>query len=452
MRSRLFIPIFACLAIAVAWLGVTVRMAPSPRGVRAPRIPPSRALGDTFVEILCRVPSDAETVDWDSRPFDQTTLEQALAATAEAQRVREIRSLYVDVLRRQATRDDCGTIRTWLDGNTRLDEVQRNLAAQPEARRVVQVRQAFIDTLGRDPREWDDAALRRWVNSPYTITEIRSRLIVQRPLVGVHYFMWYLPLNGWGNGLTTVAADEPRPLIGPYDSSDTDVIATQIKQMEDAGFDFALVHIVFNGPRTWTNARIFMDRLSGHRLKAAIVLDGLYTETPAAKAMWVRKVKDEYGGDSHYLRLYGQPLVVVYSALIDFDVPGVILRNMYWTSRYDPGSNSFNPGGRLEPRDWAFWGPTPQPLTNGMVPVIPGYTDASLGRPRTMVYPRDNGRYYGEQWRRALALHPELIVVYGWNEYFEQTAIEPTTVWGYRYLELSACYIAHAHRGTNGTC
>lgn len=452
MRSRLFIPILACLAVAVAWLGVTVWMASPPRGVRAPRIPPSRVLADTFMEILCRVPFDAETVDWDSRPFDQATLEQALAATGEAQRVRDIRSLYVDVLRRQATRDDCSTIRTWLDRNTRLDEVQRNLTAQPETRRVVQVRQAFIETLGRDPREWDDAALRRWVNSPYTIAEIRSRLIAQRPLVGVHYFMWYLPINGWGNGLTSVGADAPRPLIGPYDSSDTDVIATQIKQMEDAGFDFALVHIVFNGPRTWTNARIFMDRLSGHRLKAAIVLDGLYTETPAAKAMWVQKVKDEYGGDSHYLRLYGQPLVIVYSALIDFDVPGVILRNMYWTSRYDPGNNSFNPGGRLEPRDWAFWAPTPPPLTNGMVPVIPGYTDASLGRPRTMVYPRDNGRYYGEQWRRALALHPELIVVYGWNEYFEQTAVEPTTVWGYRYLELSACYIAHAHRGTSGTC
>jgi hypothetical protein len=452
VRPRLFIPILVCLAIAVAWLGVTVWIASPQRRVRAARISPSRVLADTFIEILCRVPSDSETVNWDSRPLDRAALDQTLAATAEARRVREIRSRYFEVLRRQATRDDCGTIQMWVDRNTGLDEIRRDLAANPEARRVVQVRQAFIDTLGRDPREWDDASLRHWVDSPYTIPEIRSRLIAQRPLVGVHYFMWYLPINGWGNGLTSVAAEAPRPLIGPYDSSDTDVIATQIKQMEDAGFDFALVHIVFNGPRTWTNARIFMDRLSGHRLKAAIVIDGLYTETPAAKAMWVQKVKDEYAGDSHYLRLYGQPLIVPYSTEIDFDVPGVILRNMYWTSRYDPGSNSFNPSGRLEPRDWAFWAPVPQPLTNGMVPVIPGYTDASLGRPRTMVYARDNGRYYGEQWRRALALHPELIVVYGWNEYFEQTAIEPTTVWGYRYLELSACYIAHAHRGTVGTC
>jgi hypothetical protein len=87
-----------------------------------------------------------------------------------------------------------------------------------------------------------------------------------------------------------------------------------------------------------------------------------------------------------------------------------------------------------------------------MVPVIPGYNDARLGRPQTMVYARDDGRYYGQQWQRALALHPELIIVYGWNEYFEETAIEPSNAWGYRYLELSACYIAQAHRGTTEDC
>jgi len=404
------------------------------------------------MDILCRPPTDAETVDWDSRPFDTSTLEQAVAATGEARRVREIRSLYLEVLRRQATREDCGPIRTWFDRHARDGDVQDGLSRLPERRRVDQVREAFVDTLGRDPLGWDDVSLRRWVSSPYTISEIRGRLIAQRPLVGVHYFMWYLPINGWGNGLTSVPGDAPRPLAGLYDSKDTDVIAAQIKQMEDAGFDFALVHIVFNGPRTWTNARIFMDRLSGHRLKAAIVLDGLYPETNAARTMWVQKVKDEFTGDSHYLHLYGQPLIVVYSAQLTFDVPGVILRNMYWTSRYTPGDNSFNPGMRLEPRDWAFWSPTPQPLVNGMVPIIPGYDDSRLGREHPMLHPRDNGKYYGEQWQRALALHPELIVVYGWNEYFEQTAIEPTTVWGYRYLELSACYIAHAHRGTSGAC
>ena len=450
-RGRGFALVSICLIAALGALGVSLWQGAASR-VRAPRVPPSARVAETFMRILCRVPADAETVQWDTPPFDQGTFEQTLALRDEARRISEIRPLYLQLLRREAARDDCGQIRSWIDRNARLDDVRRELAAQPEARRVAQVRQAFIETLGRDPWEWDVVGLRRWVNSPYTIAEIKSRLVAQRPLVGVHYFMWYLPINGWGNGLTSVPADAPRPLVGPYDSSDTDVIATQIKQMEDAGFDFALVHIVFNGPRTWTNAHIFMDRLSGHRLKAAIVLDGLYPEPNASRIMWVKKVKDEFTNDSHYLRLNGQPLIVIFSAQLTFDVPGVIMRNIYWTSRYTPHDNSFNPSNELEPRDWAFWSPAPQPLTNGMVPIIPGYDDSRLGREHPMLHPRDNGKYYGEQWQRALSLHPDLIIVYGWNEYFEQTAIEPSTVWGYRYLDLSACYIAYARRGATGTC
>jgi hypothetical protein len=447
--SRTFIATLVCLTIAVGVLGLSVWT--TPRANR-PRVRPSRLVADTFMEVLCRPPSGVETVEWDSRPFEKPVLVRQLEATEESRRLQEVRRLLFDAIRREATREDCTRLREWIDRRLDVDAVRRQIATLPETRRVAAVRELFIETFGRDPREWDDPSLRRWVNSPDTIAEIRSRLRAQRPLVGVHFFMWYLPMNGWGNGLTSVAADAPQPLIGRYDSSDTDVIATQIKQMEDAGFDFALVHIVFNGPRTWTNARLFMDRLSGHRLKAAIVLDGLYTDTPAAKAMWVQKVKEEYAGDSHYLRLYGQPLIVLYSSRIDFDVPGVIMRNMYWAPRYDPGSNVFNGSGRLEPRDWPFWAPTPQPLANGMVPVIPGYTDAALGRERSMVYERNNGQMYRDQWLRALALHPDVILVYGWNEYFERTAIEPTNVWGDQYLKMTACFIGHAHRGTTGSC
>ena len=132
--------------------------------------------------------------------------------------------------------------------------------------------------------------------------------------------------------------------------------------------------------------------------------------------------------------------------------PGVLLRNVYWSYRYDPGKNPFNGDLRLEPRDWPFWAPTPQPLANGLVPVIPGYTDAALGRQQSMVHERNNGQMYREQWQRALELHPEVVLVYSWNEYFERTAIEPTDAWGDQYLRLTACFIEHAHRGESGGC
>jgi hypothetical protein len=69
-----------------------------------------------------------------------------------------------------------------------------------------------------------------------------------------------------------------------------------------------------------------------------------------------------------------------------------------------------------------------------------------------MLHPRDGGRLYHEQWQHALKQKPEVILVYSWNEYFEQSAIEPTATWGDSYLEWTRCYITHAHQGTTGAC
>jgi hypothetical protein len=183
------------------------------------------------------------------------------------------------------------------------------------------------------------------------------------------------------------------------------------------------------------------------------MLDGLITDTPApVKAQWVSQVKAEFTSQPNYLSVHGQPLVMLFSAPLNFTVPGLLLRNVYWTDRYDPGRNAFNTNLALYPDDWPFWATSPQPLVNGLVPIVPGYVDRDLGRPRTMEYPRREGEMYAEQWARALELHPEFITIYSWNEYFERTAIEPTGSWGDQYVRLTACYVRHAHRGTRGGC
>jgi hypothetical protein len=421
--------------------------------VKGPRVRPSRLVADTFMEVLCRPPVDAETIEWDSRPFEKPVLVQELEGREEFRRLQRVRRAFFDLLRREATRQDCTELRDWMDRRLDVDAVQHEIANLSEARRVAAVRQLFIDMFGRDPRGWDDPSLRRWVDSPFGLAEIRSRLAAQRPIVGVHYFAWYQPDGGgWRNQVTRVPADSPKPALGWYDSRDTDVMATQIRQMEEAGFDFVAVHVIAGLPQTWANARALVDRLSGRRLKAALVLDSLYNDPAAVKVTWVEKAKREFTGDSHYLRFHGQPLVMLFSSHLDFDVPGVLLRNVYWSYRYDPGQNPFNPDLRLEPRDWPFWAPTPQPAANGLVPVIPGYTDVALGRAEPMLHERNNGQMYREQWQRALELHPEVILVYSWNEYFERTAIEPTDAWGDQYLRMTACFIAAAHRGKSGDC
>jgi len=450
MARFLAIGLVAVVALA-AWL--TRPLWQGGESAEVARIPASERLTALVRETLCRPPRDADTVRWDTRPFEPPEVRAALTWSPEGRRVGAIRQAYLKVLLRDPFAGDCAGLRQWVDRDLPIDEVEVRLATSPEAQRIAEVRQVFIDVLGRDPAGWDTASLRYWVESELPPVEIRTRLAAQRPLVGVHYFAWYRQVQGrWGNGLDFVGADAPRPSLGLYESRDLNVMDTHIRQMIDAGFDFVIIQIVPEAPWTWENVHAFFRRLKGHPLKAAVMLDALYEAAPAAKAAWVDKVKTEFFGYPNYFSHHDRPLVMLFSSVLDFTVPGVLLRNVYWTPRYAPGSNTFNLDLVLYPYDWPFWAETPPPLINGVVPVMPGYIDSHLDRPAPMVHARDGGRLYHEQWRHALSQRPELILVYSWNEYFEQSAIEPTVVWGDSYLRWTKCYTAHAHKGTTGSC
>jgi hypothetical protein len=415
--------------------------------------PPSQGLIDSYMALLCRPPNDAETLRWDTKPFTPSELAASVRSTAESLRVRAIRRAYIDVLRRDPLKRGCSELREWVDRPTAVGDIARRLAASPEARRVNDVRRLLATVRRRDAGGWDNASIRRWAETALTPPEIAARVTEQRPLVGVHYFAWYhRDSRGWGNGATFVPEDTPRPSLGWYSSNDVAVMDAHIKQIANTGFDFVLLQVIAESPDSWATAHRFFSRLEGTRLKAAVMLDGLYTAPITLSIASIEKARAEFAAHPNYLWLGQTPLFLLYSGRMDFQVPGVTLRNVYWADRYDPGTNTYNPDGLLYPHDWPFWSPTPPPLINGLVPVTPGYSDSHLGRTEAMEHPRDNGRMYHEQWQRALALRPEFVIVYSWNEHFERTAIEPTDAWGEQYLQLTACYVALAHAGREGSC
>ena len=144
------------------------------------------------MEVLCRPPSDAETVDWDNRPFERSALVKALTSTVEAQRVGQIsKSLFRSAPARYHRR---GLRRGARLGQSTTRRRRGHALNSPPCPRRGAWRtfvRSVIDRSGWDPRGWDDPGLRRWVDSPFTLAEIRSRLASQRPLVGVHYFRVY---------------------------------------------------------------------------------------------------------------------------------------------------------------------------------------------------------------------------------------------------------------------
>jgi len=93
----------------------------------------------------------------------------------------------------------------------------------------------------------------------------------------------------------------------------------------------------------------------------------------------------------------------------------------------------------------SFWGESVR-NHGGFCAVIPGYDDALLKRQPQLApqVDRRGGDTLREQFRTAAGHRPEHVIVYGWNEYFENTGIEPTRQFGMTYVELLRSLIAEA--------
>jgi hypothetical protein len=69
---------------------------------------------------------------------------------------------------------------------------------------------------------------------------------------------------------------------------------------------------------------------------------------------------------------------------------------------------------------------------------MPGWDDTRLLE-RSGRYQRDrqNGAWYQQSWAAATATNPDWIVITSWNEFVENTHIEPSANYGSRYLDLT---------------
>lgn len=71
--------------------------------------------------------------------------------------------------------------------------------------------------------------------------------------------------------------------------------------------------------------------------------------------------------------------------------------------------------------------------------VMPGYNDTRI-RPVGFVQERVGGAYYEQSWRAAIHSSPDWIVVTSFNEWTEGSQIEPSTIYGEHYLNLTSIW------------
>ncbi|MBI5877529.1 MAG: glycoside hydrolase family 99-like domain-containing protein [Chloroflexi bacterium] len=251
-----------------------------------------------------------------------------------------------------------------------------------------------------------------------------------------------------------------------YSSSNPAVIARQVDQARGAGIDGFIS--AWYGPRvevnqTETNLRALLDVAAqrGFTVAAGVETGGPFFHSPDDVRNALSALLSTHATKPAYMKSNGRPVIF----FTQTSLPGVgnaALAGAWQSIRnqVDPNRRSLwiseglnmslqGPfdGGFLYSVAWAADPGAAQRQWAGRVrdaggtwvgTVMPGWDDTRLVE-RSGRYRRDRqgGEWYKGAWAGAASANPDWIVITSWNEFVENTYIEPSAKFGTQYLDLT---------------
>lgn len=305
-----------------------------------------------------------------------------------------------------------------------------------------------------------------------SLGRIRVNPLLPR-LVLAFYYPWYTS-ETWRD---PQMADLPSRLYSTDAQAD---VNAQAAQARSAGIDAFVV--------SWQGLEAeFSDRRTRIALEAARA-SGLrvcaYTETvvanpgnnpalptdPQTMFEWLADLVDRYGSHPAYLRVADRPVIFIYAAsriagsdwtelrarlrgtgrnplLIGDFVRSPLLElfdgEYQYTNVFLTGAALVDVSGTESLRVRTY-----NLLRQGdrrrlwVASVTPGFDDRRLvDRQTPRVVDRSNGSVYDEQWRTAIDAGADWVIVTSWNEWWENTQIEPSERYGTAYLERTRVWV-----------
>jgi len=286
------------------------------------------------------------------------------------------------------------------------------------------------------------------------------------------------------------------PILGPYDSHDSQVIEQHLLWAREAGIDGFIV--------SWWRPRDFHDQAMPLLLSAAQRFGleiSAYIETVGTKERaleYVLYLLRSYGGHPAWLRLERKPVIFIYKRAIDEigldgwfwviektnrlyeggavfigDVLGYRLPQVEWLFRTDfwkiaefidnvafkgavsvfDGVHTYNvtelTAGKSANQIWnemketfSEWVRPVGKYRISCLTVIPGYDDSKLSdrKPPRPITERHEGQTYRVLWEAAIVANPDWVLITSWNEWHEGTEIEPSVEFSDRELKTTAVY------------
>ena len=264
----------------------------------------------------------------------------------------------------------------------------------------------------------------------------------------------------WFNHSSWDRAKKNYPLIGTYSSSQPSVMRHQIEQAKSAGIDGFIV--------SWKNTLLNNQRLqmlmtvaAQMHFKLAMIYQGLnFYRRPLPVTEVARdfiKFRNKYASNPVFFRLGGKPLTIwsgtwAFSHAQIAQVTGAVRQDMtvlsteknldgflrvadvtdgdayYWSS-VNPATNTFygaklNQMSRAIHRDGKYW----------IAPFAPGFDARMVGGHEFV--PRKNGQTLRTEYATALRSSPDAFGLISWNEWSENSFVEPSERYRYQSLDV----------------
>ncbi len=285
---------------------------------------------------------------------------------------------------------------------------------------------------------------------------VTTAALAARPVVLAYYYIWF-DTPSWERAKTDL------PVLGKYDSADPSVIAQHVAWARAAGID-ALIVSWKHEPRLDAPLQALVEASRSAGLRLVLLYQGLdFDRNPIDPGRITDDLAwfmEQYGTDPVF-DVFGKPAIILsgtpsfdhatiktFRTTLDHAGPALLLGSereadtytaladlldgdaYYWSS-VDPARDR-NYQVRLQAladvirADDGLW----------LAPVAPGFDARVIGG--TRVIDRADGATYRTEWQTALATDPDGLAVISWNEFSENSHIEPSVAYGSRYLEVTA--------------
>lgn len=269
-----------------------------------------------------------------------------------------------------------------------------------------------------------------------------------------YYYIWFDPTS-WDRAKTDY------PLLGRYSSDDRAVMQQHIRWAKQAGIDGFIVSWK-SMPKLNRRLEQLIELAETENFKLLIIYQGLDFEREPIPVEKVASDLDYFvyrWGNHPAFDLFGRP-VVIWSGTWEFSVEEIAsvterfrdriyilasernlegyqrLRNLvdgnayYWSSvnpdTYPGYEEKLQEMGDAVHADGGLW----------IAPAAPGFDARLIGG--TRVVERKDGETLKREFAAALSSSPDAIGLISWNEFSENSHIEPSEKYGARYLEVLA--------------